>query len=72
LRPIAADHQITVPQLAIAWVLHQKGVIAAIAGSRNPSHVRQNAEAADLTISETILAQLEAVIPLGPTVAAGP
>jgi len=72
LRPIAAHLETTVPQLAIAWVLHQKGVTAAIAGSRNPSHVRQNAEAADLTISETILAQLQAVIPLGPTVAAGP
>ena len=35
----------TVAQLALAWVWHQPGVTAAIAGSRNARHVQENAAA---------------------------
>jgi aryl-alcohol dehydrogenase-like predicted oxidoreductase len=68
LRPVAEHHQVSIPQLAIAWVLHQHGVTAALAGSRNPAHVRANAAAADLHLDESALAELEALIPLGPTI----
>jgi aryl-alcohol dehydrogenase-like predicted oxidoreductase len=67
LRSIAERLDISIPQLAIAWVLHQNGVTSAIAGSVNPQHVRQNARAADIELSADILAELEEVIPLGPT-----
>ncbi len=66
LRPIADGVGITVAQLALAWVLHQPGVTAAIAGSRNPEHVRQNAGAGDVALGEATLRELEAVLPLGP------
>ena len=39
----------TLAQLAIAWVLHQPGVTAAIAGSRNGGHLEENADAAAWT-----------------------
>ena len=42
LRPIAARLGATVAQIAIAWVLHQKGVTAAIAGSRDGRHMEEN------------------------------
>jgi aryl-alcohol dehydrogenase-like predicted oxidoreductase len=67
LRPVADERGISVPQLAIAWVLHQDGVTAALAGSANPDHVCANAAAAELDLSEHLLVQLEALIPLGPT-----
>ena len=66
MRPIAARLGITVAQLAIAWVLHQPGVSAALAGSRDGRHVRENAEAALFDLTGT-LDELEALIPLGPT-----
>jgi aryl-alcohol dehydrogenase-like predicted oxidoreductase len=69
IRPIAEREGLSVPQLAIAWVLHQEGVTAAIAGSRNAEHVRQNASAGSLELSPGVLEELERVIPLGPTVA---
>lgn len=69
LRPIAARLNATVAQVATAWVLHQPGVAAAIAGSRDAGHMAENAGAAALDLSETILDEIEQLIPLGPTVA---
>jgi myo-inositol catabolism protein IolS len=70
LWPIAAALNATVAQVAIAWVLHQPGVTAAITGSRDGSHMRENAATAQLTLPNEALEQLEQLIPLGPTVAA--
>jgi aryl-alcohol dehydrogenase-like predicted oxidoreductase len=69
MRPLAARLGATVAQLAIAWVLHQPGVSAAIAGSRDGRHVAENAAASALDIRGS-LAELEELIPLGPNVAA--
>ncbi len=69
VRPVAERLGISIPQLAIAWVLHQPGVTSAIAGSRNPDHVRLNAKAAGLGFAPRVLAELEGLIPIGPTVA---
>jgi aryl-alcohol dehydrogenase-like predicted oxidoreductase len=67
LRPIADQLGVTVPQLAIAWVLQQEGVSAVLAGSAKPQHVRANAAAAELHLTTSALAELEELIPLGPT-----
>jgi aryl-alcohol dehydrogenase-like predicted oxidoreductase len=66
LRPIAERLGCSVGQLALAWVFHQPGVTSAIAGSRNPKHIRENAEAGDLELDEKTLEEIEALIPLGP------
>jgi aryl-alcohol dehydrogenase-like predicted oxidoreductase len=66
LRPIADHLHATVAQVAIAWVLHQPGVTAAIAGSRDGKHMRENAGGADLDLSE-VLDEIEDLIPLGPS-----
>jgi aryl-alcohol dehydrogenase-like predicted oxidoreductase len=69
LRPIAQRLDATVAQVAIAWVLHQPGVTAALAGSRSEVHTRENAGATDLHLSDDLLEELEALIPLGPAFA---
>jgi myo-inositol catabolism protein IolS len=69
LRPIAEKLGATVAQVAIAWVLHQPGVTAAIAGSRDGGHMEENAAAAMVDLSG-VLAEIEDLILLGPTVAA--
>jgi aryl-alcohol dehydrogenase-like predicted oxidoreductase len=70
LRPIADRLGATVAQVAISWVLHQPGVTAAIAGSRNGGHMRENAEAVRLDLTGS-LDEIEALIPLGPTFDSG-
>ena len=67
LKPIAEKLEASIAQVAIAWVLHQPGVTAAIAGSRNPAHARTNAEAAEIALTEETLGELEAIVQLGPT-----
>jgi len=69
LRPIAERLGATVAQVAIAWVLHQPGVTAALAGSRSDGHTRENAGAADLALPTDVLDELEALLPLGPAFA---
>jgi aryl-alcohol dehydrogenase-like predicted oxidoreductase len=70
LRPIADRLGITVGQLALAWVVHQPGVTSAIAGSRKPDHVRENAGAGDVELDRETLDEIEReAIPLGPSFA---
>jgi aryl-alcohol dehydrogenase-like predicted oxidoreductase len=65
LRSIAERLGATVAQVAIAWVLHQPGATAAIAGSRDGGHMQENAGAAALDLS-SVLTEIEELIPLGP------
>jgi aryl-alcohol dehydrogenase-like predicted oxidoreductase len=69
MRTVAERLGCTLGQVAIAWNLHQIGVTATLAGSRNPAHVRDNAAAAAITLTREQLAELDALIPLGPTFA---
>jgi aryl-alcohol dehydrogenase-like predicted oxidoreductase len=66
MRPIADRLGITVSQLALAWTVHQPGVTSAIAGSRNPDHVRSNAVSGDVVLDTATLDELEQVLKLGP------
>jgi aryl-alcohol dehydrogenase-like predicted oxidoreductase len=68
LRVIGEKIGATVAQLAIAWVLHQEGVDAAIAGSRSGGHIQENSGAAELDLS-VALDEIEELIALGPTFA---
>jgi aryl-alcohol dehydrogenase-like predicted oxidoreductase len=62
LRPIAERLAITLAQLALAWNVAQPGVTAAIAGSRNPDHVRSNAAAGDIVLDGATLSELDAIV----------
>ena len=48
----------SVAQLALRWVIEQRGVTAAIAGSRNPDHTRANAAAGSLHLDADAIARL--------------
>jgi aryl-alcohol dehydrogenase-like predicted oxidoreductase len=62
LRSIAERLGVTVAQLALAWAFHQDGVTGAIAGSRNPDHVRSNAAAGDVALDAPTLDEIEALL----------
>ena len=62
LRPVAERLGCSLSQLALAWNVHQPRVTAAIAGSRNPAHVRTNAAAGDLELDEATLSELDAIL----------
>ena len=72
MRDVAAAIGCSLAQVALAWNLHQPGVSAALAGSTNADHVRDNAKAGDIELTDAQLAELDALIPLGPAFADGP
>lgn len=61
LRPIADRVGCTLAQLALAWVVAQPGVTGAIAGSRNPDHVIENAGAGSVELSQKDLDEIESL-----------
>lgn len=62
LKEVAARLEISMPQLALAWVFHQDGVTGAIAGSRSASHVRDNAGAGRITLSSDDLEEIDTIL----------
>ena len=62
LSEIAAGHDATVAQLAIAWTLANPAVDVAIVGARSPEQIRQTAPSADLRLSPEDLAQIELIL----------
>jgi len=62
MRPIAERVGCALAQLALSWNWHQPGVTSAIAGSRNPDHVRANAAAGDIELDVATLKELDALL----------
>ena len=65
LKQVAAAHDASCAQIALAWLLHQPGVTAVIAGAKRPQQVLDNAGAADIALTEAeVKALSEASEPL--------
>ena len=62
LRPIAQRLDVSLGQLALAWLLHRDGITGAIAGSRSPEHVRENAAASNVELSTECLAEIDSIL----------
>lgn len=59
LEPIAQDMNLTMSQLAIAWVLSNPNVSAAIVGASRPEQITENAKAAGVTLPEDVLSAID-------------
>jgi diketogulonate reductase-like aldo/keto reductase len=62
LEAVARRHDATPAQIALAWVLRRKGVIA-IPKAVEPEHIRQNRAALDIELSAADLADLDRAFP---------
>jgi aryl-alcohol dehydrogenase-like predicted oxidoreductase len=62
LRPIADAHGLTLSQLAIAWVLQNENVAAAIMGATKPSQVKENVKAAGVKLSGDTMSAIDKVL----------
>jgi len=59
LRPIAAELDLTMAQLAVAWVLTNDNVAAALVGASRPEQVQENVKAAGVTLPPEVLARID-------------
>jgi aryl-alcohol dehydrogenase-like predicted oxidoreductase len=62
LRPIADDLGLTMAQLAIAWVLQNDNVAAAIIGASRPEQVVDNVHAAGVRLDDDVLKRIDEVL----------
>lgn len=62
LRPIAERLSLTMPQLALAWVLDKKNVSSAIIGASRPEQIDQNAAAVGVALDAETLAEIDEVL----------
>ena len=70
LPPVADAAGLTLAQLAVAWVLQNQNVSAAIVGATRPEQVRENARAAGVRLAPAIMQRLDEV--LGPVIQRDP
>jgi len=59
LRPIAAELQLSLAQLALAWVLREPNVASAIVGASRPEQVTDNAVASGVELTADTLAAID-------------
>ena len=62
LKPLAAEAGLTLPQLALAWVLREPNVASAIIGASRPSQVVENCGASGVEVDPELFARAEAII----------
>jgi aryl-alcohol dehydrogenase-like predicted oxidoreductase len=62
LKPIAAGLDLTVAQLALAWVLQNQNVSSAIIGATKPEQVIENVKAAGVRLEASVMSAIDAVL----------
>jgi aryl-alcohol dehydrogenase-like predicted oxidoreductase len=62
LKPIAASVDLTIAQLALAWVLQNENVSSAIIGATKPEQVRENVKAAGVKLETSVMSAIDAVL----------
>jgi aryl-alcohol dehydrogenase-like predicted oxidoreductase len=59
LKPVADDAGLTMAQLAVAWVLQNPNVAAALVGASRPEQVGENVKAAGVTLGPELLTRID-------------
>jgi aryl-alcohol dehydrogenase-like predicted oxidoreductase len=62
LSPIAADLGLSMAALAVAWVLQEENVAAAIIGASRPEQVQDNVKAAGVRLDDDVLKRIDDVL----------
>ncbi|MEK3713939.1 MULTISPECIES: aldo/keto reductase family protein [unclassified Paenibacillus] len=62
LGKVAAELDISVGNLALAWILRQPNVASALVGASRPEQVEENVKASGIELNEDILARIEEII----------
>lgn len=59
LKPVAAELDLSMAQLAVAWVLQNDNVAAALVGASRPEQVAENVKASGVTIPAELMKQID-------------
>jgi aryl-alcohol dehydrogenase-like predicted oxidoreductase len=62
LRPLAEQHNISMAQLALAWILQDQRVTSAIVGASRPEQVAANAAASGVELDDSTMREIDMVL----------
>jgi aryl-alcohol dehydrogenase-like predicted oxidoreductase len=62
LRPVAEELELSLAQLAVAWVLQNDNVASALVGASRPEQVHENVAAAGVTIPDEAMKRIDEVL----------
>ncbi|PLT28489.1 aldo/keto reductase family protein [Peribacillus deserti] len=62
LEKIAKEMDITISQLALAWILRQPNVASALIGASKPEQVEENIKAVDVSLTSEVIEQIEGIL----------
>ncbi|MCA1625120.1 MAG: aldo/keto reductase, partial [Acidobacteria bacterium] len=62
LRPIAANENLSMAQLALAWVLRDERISSAIIGATKPEQVADNSAASGVRLSQETLTAIDEIL----------
>jgi aryl-alcohol dehydrogenase-like predicted oxidoreductase len=62
LRSVASEADLSMPQLALAWVLRQDNVSSAIIGASRPEQVDDNAAASGVKLPADVLSEIDGIL----------
>jgi len=62
LEKIAKELEITLPSLALAWILRQPNVSSALIGASRPSQVEENVKAVEIELSNEVIEKIEGIL----------
>ncbi|MEV5027207.1 aldo/keto reductase family protein [Paenibacillus sp. LPE1-1-1.1] len=71
LKGIAAELDITVGQLSLAWILRQPNVSSALVGASRPEQVEENAKASGIVLDGNTLERISSIIDNDPAASKG-
>lgn len=66
LKDIAWEHEASIPQVALAWLLHQRAVSSVIIGAKSLDQLNDNLKSVDLILSKEQLRDLDEVSAITP------
>jgi len=64
-RAYAQDNDLPAASLALAWLLTRGDHILPIPGTRSVTHLKEHARAMDITLSPSMLAEIDSILPVG-------
>jgi len=62
LNAIASDLGLTMPQLALAWILRRPEITSVITGASRPEQVAENVRASGVKLEDDVLAEIERIL----------
>ncbi|GAA0371591.1 aldo/keto reductase family protein [Bacillus horti] len=62
LEQLATEHDLTITELALAWILRQPNVASALVGASKPEQIEANVKASEIELSVDILEKVREII----------